>query len=460
MKLSPLALKDLWLSSVNPLRGLTMSRVVGELESGERGDYSMLQWLYRFIEKRDATLRGAKRRLRSSVLKLDWNVKIVAAVPAGLEEIAKQQQAKLKADYDRLENLKAALAHLVLSEFRGYSHVQKEYDAAGNVVRLEPVPQWHWCRDGLYGAWLFKEDAGRGGINGEPVDLSDFIVREVEDPINEIAVIAFVRKSLSDKDWDGFVARFGIPFIYWMLSDAMAAAVANDPNKMNEYLATMRGIGSDGEGIFPGGTLETLDSSGGSGQTPFEGHLKHQDEKIVMAATSGKLTMLNEATGLGSGNSDAHSDTFDEIALALAVEISEVMQAQFDKPILEAAFPGQPILAYFELAAKDEDDISQVTTHAKTLSDAGYQIDVADLSERTSYKLALKATAPAAPPVTLPVKSFNRAKPSGPVDEAAVRKTAAALLQSFSDLSVHVLSAPVDDSDPSFLAAVLKGAES
>jgi hypothetical protein len=54
-----------WRAQYNPLRGLTLPLLVALLEGGERGDYARLQWLYRFIEKRNPTLaRGRRRRCR------------------------------------------------------------------------------------------------------------------------------------------------------------------------------------------------------------------------------------------------------------------------------------------------------------------------------------------------------------------------------------------------------------
>jgi len=61
----------------NPLRGLTLARAVSLLEAGERGDYADLQWTYRHVEKRDATVRAVTRRLRDAITGLDWNIKVV-----------------------------------------------------------------------------------------------------------------------------------------------------------------------------------------------------------------------------------------------------------------------------------------------------------------------------------------------------------------------------------------------
>lgn len=409
MKLLAASVSDRLISQQNPLRGLSISRAVAELENGQRGDYSNLQWLYHFIEKRDATLRGAKRRILSSLLKLSWDVKVRDELPDGMAEKAAKQQAGLKDSYRRLKAFRGSLKHLGLSEFRGFCHLEKHFAPDGSVMKLEPVPQWHWCRDGLYGDWEFQENALQGGVKGIPIHRENFIIREIEDPINEIALIASTRKGLSSKDFDAFIARYGIPFVFWIMSEAMAAAVAADPAKLAEFQALMRGIGSDGEGIIPGGELKTLDASaGGKDQNPFLQHLGYQDEQIVMAATSGKLTMLNDATGLGSGNAGAHQDTFDDIALALAMEISETLHDQFDIPELARLFPGQEPLVYFELAAKDSEDVGKLVKNVKDLSDAGWEIDGAELSEKTGYKLSKKTESS-----NTPAKATTNSEPGG-----------------------------------------------
>ena len=45
-----------WRAQFNPLRGLSFQSAVTLLEQGERGQYADLQWTYRFVEKRDASV--------------------------------------------------------------------------------------------------------------------------------------------------------------------------------------------------------------------------------------------------------------------------------------------------------------------------------------------------------------------------------------------------------------------
>ena len=74
------------------------------------------------------------------------------------------------------------------------------------------------------------------------------------------------------------------------------------------------------------------------------------------------------------------------------------MQEQFDRPLLEKNFPGQPQLAYFELAATRSLDPEEIIAQALALAKAGYEIDPAELSEKTGYRLKLRdyALAPVA----------------------------------------------------------------
>jgi phage gp29-like protein len=376
-----------WRDSFNPLRGLKMPQVVAWLEAGERGEYANLQWLYRVVEKRDAVLRALVRRRRSALLKLDWDIKVVSELPKGSTDAqAEAQQVALRAAYDRIDNLREAIAFLALAEFRGYSHLERHFTPQGETFHLETVPQWHWVRDGINGVWQYNAESAATN-HGESIDPVNFLIREVEDPIDEIAVICFLRKNLSQKDWDGFVETYGIPPLF-------VEGPPNAGDKDGEYQTIAEEVVSNGRGYLPNGAKVQTVETGGRGNNPFRDHLRYQDEQIVMAGTGGLLTMLNDPTGLGSGQSESHQETFDEIAQAEAAIISELFQEQFDKPILDEKFQGQPILAYFEIAAKDETDIASLADHAVKFSQAGFSMDAEELSEKSGYKLTPKPSAP------------------------------------------------------------------
>ena len=386
--LKNLQLSSNWRAQFNPLRGLTMPQLVAMLEAAERGDYARLQWLYRFVEKRNSTLRAVLQRRKSSLTRLDWDIRQRDGTPAEAANprtLGARQAALLREAYERIANLREAVTFLSSSEFRGYAHLERHFDPRGNTVRLEPVPQWFWARLGPEAPWQYNALARPGlPMPDYPVlDPKRFIYRETDAPIDEIAVIAHVRQSLSQKDWDGFVETYGLPPLFLELPPDIPA------EREQEYQAQAEAIIGDARGTMPNGTkIHTVDS-GSRGQNPFAEHLRYQDELIVLAATGGKLTVLTEA-GSGTLAGSAHQQAFDEITEAEAALISESLQNQFDAPLLERFFPGEPHLAYFELAATRSLDPADIIAQALVLAKAGYEIDPAELSEKTGYRLQLR----------------------------------------------------------------------
>jgi phage gp29-like protein len=385
--LKNLQLSTNWRAQFNPLRGLTIAQLVTMLEAAERGNYARLQWLYRFVEKRNSTLRAVLQRRQSALTRLDWDIRVRGAAAGAMNPrtLAARQAAVLRDAYERIDNLREAVAFLALAEFRGYAHLERHFDARGRTVRLEPVPQWFWARLGPDAPWQYNAEARPGlPMPGDPVlDPRRFIYREFDAPVDEVAVIAHVRQSLSQKDWDGFVEVYGLPPLFLELPADIPA------EREAEYQAQAEAIIGDARGTVPHGTqIHTVDS-GARGQNPFAEHLRYQDELIVLAATGGKLTVLAES-GTGTLAGAAHQRAFDDITEAEAALISEIMQMQFDRPLLAQLFPGEPQLAYFELAATRSLDPADVINQALTLAKAGYEIDPAELSEKTGYRLKLR----------------------------------------------------------------------
>ncbi len=377
-----------WRQQFNPLRGLTILRVGYLLEAAERGYASELQWLFRFIEKRDAVLRAVKKRRLAALKKLDWDIKINSDVSD--PESAKFQwleTAKAQATYAReimegIDNLNEAIDHLALAEFRGFSHLEKHWDNDGLPYHLEPVPHWHWSKRFPDNRWRFDENANNSTA-GVPINEVGFIIREVDDPIDEIAAICHMRKNMSQKDWDGFIETYGIPPIFIELPENSSGG-----KNVAEWQAFADQVLSDARGVLPDGAKIATLKDGERGTNPFRDHVDYQDEQIVLAGTSGKLTVLNEATGLGSGQSDVQADTFDDLAIAEASEISEIIQTQLLELHIQEKFPEAPeVFCYFELAAKDVEDTEALVNNVVALSGAGLEADAAEVSEKTGLKL-------------------------------------------------------------------------
>ena len=103
-----------------------------------------------------------------------------------------------------------------------------------------------------------------------------------------------------------------------------------------------------------------MSGGGASGRAPFRDHLDYLDKQITLLGTGGLLTMLAES-GSGTLAGSAHQQAFDQLAKSDAVIVSEALQRDVDKPLLEAAFPGWPVEAGFALMTPGEAEPAWMT---------------------------------------------------------------------------------------------------
>ena len=362
--------------SQNPLRGLNMTRLVGLQESGERGEYADLQWFYYYMERSDAMIHSVIQRRRAALLSLDWDVRVVSQ--AQDDPLAQEQADFLRMVYDNIDNFREAVSFLFTGFFRGFAHLEKHWTSGGLIERLEPVEQWFWIRDGLFGDWEYNEGAVSGCRRGVPIERDNYVVLE-SPALDRILSVLYLRKNLSQTDWDSFISVYGIPSIF------LVGPPNADEAKQKEYQAVAEEILSNGRGFLPHDS-DIKFVTGGGNQPPFHDQIKYLDEQITLSATGGILTML-AAPGSGTLAGNAHQDSFLQIAKSDAVMLSGILQNAIDVPLLAEHFPGQPPMAYFEFSPDLTHATSQVVQDAIDLKSAGLEIDPAELSEKTGYTL-------------------------------------------------------------------------
>lgn len=398
---TPVEQFDRWRQQFNPLRNLTIARAVTLFEAAQRGEFADIQWAYRFIERRDEDLIALVERRVNALIQLDWTIKQVDEASAERHGIAvddvlaaEQAQALLTA-YNRIDNLYEAIEHLEMAAFREYSVCQlQQGDKAalpGDATHIECLNHWNIARDGMMGAWYWNAGAKQtttGSLGEENrIDPQYCVIREWPRPLDEIALLKFIRSNLSRKNWDAFVEIYGIPGWIVIMPQTVPAG------KETEYLAAARSIAEGRPGALPfGSDAKCADQP--RGVNPFRDAMQHLTEKLVLAGTGGLLTMLSQS-GSGTLAGSAHMEAFDIVARGEARKISEILQAQFDARVLDRLFPGKPRLAYFDLAANEEQDVGEILDHAVKIAQAGGQPDWSQISEKTGYTITPKP--PAAP---------------------------------------------------------------
>lgn len=116
------AKNNAWRDRYNPLRGLSMGRVVSLLEAGERGQYADLQWFYHYMERSEPMIHAVIQRRRAALLSCDWTIRHVSE---GDPKLAEEQAGVLQSAYDQMENFRDAVAFLFSGIFRGFAHLEK-----------------------------------------------------------------------------------------------------------------------------------------------------------------------------------------------------------------------------------------------------------------------------------------------------------------------------------------------
>ncbi len=344
-----------WREDYNPLRGLTITRAVQLLEDYQTGRMADLQWTYFFQEQTDPDMIGLLENRIARILEMDYDVltEKEAENARSTQRLADEQADYIGENLAAIDNLYQAIEHLAMAPFRGYAHVEKWFNAAGEIFHLEVVDQWNVVRDGLRGGWRYNPTAKSCDYRGMPEEMTlpmeRFLYREVRRPINRYGLIKGIKSALSDKDWDAFNEIYNVP----------GGVVVGPPEVPEgdeiEYETAARQVAEGGSGYLPHGSLYEPNEMPHDPST-FEKRLDYLSKKLVLAGTGGMLTMLAES-GSGTLAGSVHDEVFNRIARAEARRISEIVTKSMVAGWLDARWPGQPHLAYFQLAANEEMDV-------------------------------------------------------------------------------------------------------
>lgn len=383
-----------WRDSNNPLRDLTMPRAVQLMELAQRGIMADLQWLYAAetgIEASDPDLMVIIERTVAGVSDCEDQVETVSEDSIGFDRVlADEQAAFIRESFAQCDNLSEAIEHLVMARFRGYAHLSAWIKPDWTLEHLEPLPQWNMVRNGTKNQWAFNPKADNtdfGSLKEGILSPNDYILLDNRRPVNRIALIKYVRATVAEKDWDGYVEIYGIPGVFIIMP-------TNVPDgKEEEYAEKAEEAAEAGSGALPNGSdVKTLSEARGS--QPFQARLEWLQKQLVLAGTGGLLTMLAES-GSGTLAGGAHQSAWDQIVRRVTRIVCNPINRQYVRRALAARFPGRPALASFALRANQEKDVGDVIDNVVKLTSAGYTLDLDQVQKETGYTLT-GFTAPAA----------------------------------------------------------------
>lgn len=356
-----------------PARSLTPSRIAGYFDDATRGDWTMAQWMMYHAILRDADILALVRQRKAALRGYSVNIQQVKGVD---DALAAEQAKALKSRYDQFDNLGEAVDHLALAPFCHYAHV-----AIGETA-LEPLDQIWFVRDGLYGPWKYNPEArvttGKD-TTLKAIDESRYLIRVDAHSVFWLALAKYIRSNFSQKWWDAFaeaVSKMGTVVI----------GPENVPaDKVDTFVTNAERISKGGSGALPHGSA-IVATNATRGAIPFGEHMAWLRDSLIRAVNGSTLANVAEQ-GSGTLAGGAHQNTYREIIHGEARTISEQFQIKIDKPLLAEAFPGKPILAYFELGLKESMDVQKEVANIMQLASVGYPVETAMVEARTGYKM-------------------------------------------------------------------------
>ena len=365
-----------WLERVNPLQGLTITQAKNIFDVARAHGSPLLQKIYEEIELTDPVLMTCVERRQSALAGLGWRA--VANASAADDAKAEEQRKALEAFANGIENLDEAIEHLDLAFFRGYSVCQPIWEGI-RVRRVNLLNSWNFLR-GDDGRLMWNPECTLDPKGCEEITPAARVVQlNRRRAIDWPALSIYIRKYVGERDWGRFLERYGIPPV-----DVIMAPNATDEQRQ-EYLDCAEAAKNGSSVAYPSGTsISRAETS--RGQDPFTAFIEHQEKLIVLMATGGTLTSLAQAD-TGSLAGGAQMDVWEQIVQRDGVVISAALNRDLFIPFLREAFPGEPVMAHFEIGKEDEPSATEAADLAGKLKVAGWRVDQSQLEEQTGLKL-------------------------------------------------------------------------
>lgn len=379
--------------TLNPLWNISSRQAQMIYDFARSGNYAQLEYLYNEIENCSPVFSVCVTRRTGALSELDWKVvrsdeRLNRNADAGL---VKEQTEFLETAIAHIDNLPEALEHFALSAFRGFSVASVWRGSDGMPSHLECLDHWNVCRDLRNNKWLWNPGAvsfvnptfSSSGMTEIPAEDSVALVRKRQ--IDWPAMKIFLREAIGERDWGRFLETYGLPPVIITMPEFTSK------EDQDAYVEAAASVFEGRSGVIPNGS-EVNFASESRGVNPFTEFVDHQMKLFVLLSTGGTLTSLSEATGIGSGASETQMDTWKQIVRADVRMVSNAINRQLCQRLISEHkdFKGKPILAEFRLDTEPRLTAKEAVELASSLSSAGYEMDVAELSQLTGFTLRKK----------------------------------------------------------------------
>ena len=361
---------DAWIERTNPLTRLSLRAAQNIYDTARGGSYTRLQYIYSEIERTDPTLFTCVDRRLSALSALGWRVVVNEDGPA-----AEAQKTRLEKLLDGAEGLSAAIEHLGLAFFRGFSFADPYMNGGRLAFNLPPSWEFNRSPDGQWWHNPLVVESSPGSQGQTAFDPDNVLHIERSRAVDYPALALFLRHEVAEDQWGRFLERYGIPPVI------LEMPPLTQPGDVDRFAQAAQQVYEALCGAVPNGTkVNTLAEARGA--DPFSAFIEHQEKTMVRLCTGGTLGSIAEATGIGSGASDAQGDVWREIVSRDAVLIGEEFTRWFGRYV----FP-EGMLVRFELGTERRATPEETFDTAAKARQAGYRFTKEYLETETGAEL-------------------------------------------------------------------------
>jgi phage gp29-like protein len=370
-------------SAFRPIKSMTPDGLAQILDAFHKGELRRAALLWESIERRDDVLQGVINKRKKSVARLGWEVLTIEDSPEALA----QKQA-LEYFYNHLTATHACdenqVGGFVLLVKQMMDAVAKKY-AVHEIIyqpKEDPLGQKRLTANFRFvPLWFFQNREGRlkfmeqehplYGDGGKLLKAGEWLVT-VADGLMEASSIAYLFKHLPLCDWLLYCERSGLPGV-----KGVTQAIPGSP-EWELAKEALQDFSTEFAALISAGTdLQTIDLST-HGDLPYPALIERMDRAMIA---------LWRGADLSTFSSDAHGASLQNTETSLledddALHISEMLNVQVDRYVLEHVFGTVEPKAYVRLKVRDRADRMADLTLCQTLHAMGLPLSHADLRER------------------------------------------------------------------------------
>jgi phage gp29-like protein len=407
-------------SRFNPMRGLTPDVLSRQIEDFDAGYLRSLALTMRAFEQRDYTLSAVVPKRLKAPGRNEYAILTVDDSAAAkrhkqvLEGFYNNLRATNSVDETERGGTRLLIRQMMHCIMPGYSvhEIVWNFHASREVpvtAEFRHVPLWFFEHRTSRLRYL-ESDAQIDGVEMEPGAW----LTTTGSGVGIACCVAAMFKRLPLNDWLIYSERHGMPgFIgktgaakgsteWTAMVDAVAAIAAN-----------FAAVVSKDDDIAK---LETA----AAGTLPYPELIERMDRAMAALLRGADLSTLSAGTGEGQGASvqGEETDLLEQDDCAL---ISETLQEQVDRFVIQYALGDDTPLAYFELAPRKRVNVENDVRIDEFLIAHGARISIADAMQRYGRTPAAdgdEALAAAAVPAALPVALPNERTAAADADAA------------------------------------------